>query len=340
MAITAKQKPVSTAGFSLLELITALAVLATLASITSSALQNIFSELENDEVQSHLNALAAECLRMYANTADNAPQIGRPTSVNSRLIQDNNYTEEDNNSCTYFAIKPVKSTSKTHFSMGFGLAHGKITKFGIKNANESPDIVTRCERWAGKGNCLENGSDYSSFFRYMENVRRKRADCIVKLEKGMRENGNPANGGNLKTWDANGSKSCSRKTLPANANESSYKNGCNPNSCTMNVRIRNNRIVATHTDPIKADNLYDIYVTNEASLKSDLAIKLRNEKLDAIQSKIAECTINLEDIRDTKTGGPHIVGKGAAEGGGDLNGLPPCGQKVWVYDGVIYYEEQ
>jgi len=55
--------------------------------------------------------------------------------------------------------------------------------------------------------------------------------------------------------------------------------------------------------------------------------------------QINKCTIDLEKIRTEKPDGKYVVGQGA-DNGNDLEGLPPCGQTVWVYDEVIHYEEQ
>ena len=50
-------KPAQSAGFSLLELVVIVAGIATLTAITSTNIQAILSDLENDEVQAHLNSL-------------------------------------------------------------------------------------------------------------------------------------------------------------------------------------------------------------------------------------------------------------------------------------------
>ena len=58
-----------------------------------------------------------------------------------------------------------------------------------------------------------------------------------------------------------------------------------------------------------------------------------------IETQVSKCTIHLEKIRKGG-GGPHIVGESQGPNGSNLLGLPPCGQKVWVYDEVIHYEKK
>ena len=182
------------------------------------------------------------------------------------------------------------------------------------------------------------------------------------------------NGGNFKTWDANASKDCKDKTLPADAAKSSYISGCETQGCTKNVKIAEGKVVGVgdnasdqyqsyiqsgneescnleilnyleNDNPQPAELTFDnckdengglvnIYICNDAQI-------LNKESYEAckIDDQVKKCNIDMEKIRSEKTGGPHIVGKGAGENGTDLNGLPPCGKEVWVYDKVIYYEK-
>ena len=155
-----KSKPAFSAGFSLIELITVLAGLVLLTSIASITFKNIFSDLENDEVQAHLNSIAADCLKITAKMADSKEDMisitskddNPPASVDVAMLDKNNYAPNENhNTCNYFQIDPKNSDSKTHFSMGFGIANGKVTKwppsigqvFGIGSLVKSKSIFTR-----------------------------------------------------------------------------------------------------------------------------------------------------------------------------------------------------
>ena len=131
--INIPKKPVPKTGYSLIELITVVSGIALLTSIASTTLINIFSEFENDEVQAHLNSLAADCQKTYGNLADSNAAMSAPASVDTNLLSKNNYEENSGNSCKYFQINPKDSTSKTHFSMGFGIFYSKILKFAVKD---------------------------------------------------------------------------------------------------------------------------------------------------------------------------------------------------------------
>jgi len=105
----------------LIELIVVLAGIAVLASISSTILRNIFSDLENDKVQAHLNSLSADCLKIQASNTGSKSAIPSSAIVDTNLLEKNNYEENSKNSCKYFQINPRDKTSKTHFAMGFDI---------------------------------------------------------------------------------------------------------------------------------------------------------------------------------------------------------------------------
>ena len=185
-------KPAHTAGFSILELVVIVATITTLTAIATTSFRSIFSDLENDEVQGHLNSLAFECLETYSKQSRNREEMPAPTSVNNNLLKKNNYKQMNGSSCKYFQIDPIDIRSKTHYSMGFGISNNKVTKFAIKDSSNSRDIVTSCEGWAGSGNCLSNGESYQGFFGHMETVRRKQAACDINLKSYIEKNPNPS----------------------------------------------------------------------------------------------------------------------------------------------------
>lgn len=353
----------TTQGFSLLELIVVVAGLAVLTSIASTALNNMFSDLENDEVQAHLNSLAADCLKKYANLSDSDEKMPPPDSIDTNLLDKNNYEENNGNTCKYFLINPKDTTSKTHFSMGFGIAYGRVTKFAIKDSAKTTNIEIACKSWASEGNCLDSGSDYSSFFDHMDNVRIARAKCNINLKTYITDNPDPPEGGSKKTWDSNSDKDCRNKILPTNA--SSYETTrCKTGGCTVPVKIKNGRIVGTGDT---AGDSYDEYVKSEKTeaCNSDISNFLKNSYTEPTESftstnckdedgdpakiylcdeaqmnkssydkcymdtQIYKCNVSLDEIRKESDGEYTVGGKG----------LPPCGQKVWVCKNIIYETE-
>ena len=255
--------------------------------------------------------------------------------------------------------------------MGFGIANNKVTKFAIKDSANTPSIVTSCEGWAGAGNCLSNGEDYQGFFGHMETVRRKQAACDLDLKSYIEKNPNPAKGGNKKTWDANSNKDCRNKTLPVDKSQSSYTSNCKSNGCTKTVKIKDSKIVGIgqsantqYEEYVNSGKVESCnskireYVNNNPDYSGELTFteckniddqeatiyicdgsQMENErsyKACIIERDIQKCMIELDTLRkESKPGDkmPYIVGK---EDG--LKGLPPCGQEVWIYNGVIYYE--
>ncbi len=372
MPLTKAPRILNPGGFSLIELITVIAGLAMLTSIAATTLGNIFDDLENDEVEAHLNSLAAECLKIQANMADSQATMQAPTSINRNLIDKSSpedpsiaYKEKDNNSCAYFQINPKDSRSETNFSMGFGITYGKVTKFAIVDEasnlddNEETDIEIACKLWAGEGNCLANGSDYSLFFTHMDDVRKARATCNISLRTYMASTPNPTDGGNQTTWDSEADKDCRNKSLPANANSYSTAN-CKTGGCTKDVKIKDGKIVGVG---INAEDEYEQYL--ESGMREECNTKiseyLENDYTNPEEKEFAECKdgndelikfyfcdksqmnkdsydkcrldidlnicVNSLDTIRTSENGPHMVGG---------RGLPPCGQTVWACNSVIY----
>ena len=359
-----QQNPSEFEGFSLLELITVLAGLTILTSIASTTISNILSELETDEIQAHLNSLAAECLKVSSNNAESQDAMPAPTSINRNLIDKSppensstKYKENNGNSCAYFQVNPKDSNSETEFSMGFGIAHGKVTKFAIldefstKNPNKNTDIRLACKRWAGDGNCLENGSDYEDFFEHMDTVRIKKATCNISLRTYLNSTPppNPTDGGDKKVWDPDYDKDCKNKTLPANA--TSYSTNCKTDGCTKNVKIKNGEIVGyteaefNQAQILECSNSIVSYINSDAydggaEIKEDLdgctgkkyICDYREHGESSfdnckIQAAIAACNRDLEEQRKVKVNGEIKVSG---------SGLPPCGRTYCAVEGVIY----
>lgn len=340
-------------GFSIIELITVIAGIAILTSIAATTFKNIFSDLENDEAQAHLNSLAAECLEIQSRLTNSEEEMGSPSSAKPDLLEKNNYEVDDKfSNCSYFQINPIDSSSESHFPMGFGIFNNKATKFGIAGSNEK--VVSSCRNWAGSKNCVDSqGKSFNKFFRHMDLVRQNRASCIADLNSYIEDTPNPSNGGPTKAWDIEKTTGCSSKQPKPN-NETSYRSSdCRAVGCTMDAYIAGGKIVAYSEED------YDEFENNLPSACEESIVKhIKNDHEGApeeipslegcsdpiyfceyaqvseskynkcsIEYARAQCDIDLEEIRKSKSGGPHQI-SGA--------GLPPCGQNVWVCKNVIY----
>ena len=120
-------------GVSLIELIVIVSILAGLTSMASSAIRKSAHDFENDEIQAHLNSLAADCQKTYTNLADSITATPTPASVDTSLLSKNDYEKNSDNTCKYFQVNPKNSKSKTHYSMGFGSYDSKVTQFAIND---------------------------------------------------------------------------------------------------------------------------------------------------------------------------------------------------------------
>ena len=259
-------------GFTLLELITVLAALGTLTAIAAGSFQNIFEDLENDEVQAHLNSAGNDCLKALGNlksptkydskniTLDHLSSNPDKTknkdfpylidSIDDNLLAKNGYKINSNfKSCAYFQIDPIDSNSNTHPSIGFGIHNNKLTKFGISaDSDQKKSARNACERWAGD-KCVEQEKEsYDKFFIYMNNTKYRREMCELNFRKKIAAEPNI---GKWKRWDASTDQACNNTNPVPNSNEQ-YRQSCKWNKCNKTAYVHDGKFVG-YTEQSKKD---------------------------------------------------------------------------------------
>ena len=187
-------------------------------------------------------------------------------------------------------------------------------------------------------------------FYYMHDVFHKRFTCEDKFAKDIKAVPNPP-GNTLKRWDATKSQDCTRKTPEQNINTSYKSSACTSSyACTIKAYVLNGNFVGYTQCDLKSEqstacsNSISKYIQSYgggSEVKKDLencdgkTIYLCNSmqyddfdsyKACEIDQAITKCKLNLEKIRQERSGGPHTV---------QGDGLPPCGQEVWVCNNTI-----
>ena len=378
----------ATSGFTILELITVLAIFTTLSAIASRSLQNTFDDLENDEVQAHLNSAGTDCLKALSNLKsptkydsknitldhqgsrlDKTKNIDFPYLVNSiddQLLAKNGYKINTYyKSCTYFQIDPIDSNSNTHPSIGFGIHNNKLTKFGISASDDQKKVARdACERWAGE-KCVEQQKEsYDKFFIYMSNTKYRREMCELNFRKKIAAEPSIDK---WKRWDASTDQACDNANPVPNSNEQ-YLQSCRWNKCNKTAYVHDGKFVGYTEESKKlaqstacSTNIAR-YINQEIEIGGGMYDGGTIEKIDIpncskpvsicdgkqfndptsdtfkacdIELNVSRCKLDLEERRKKKppVKGEYIVGKD--EG---LSGLPPCGQKVWIENNVVYEE--
>ena len=315
------KKPAFNAGFSLIELIVVVAGLASLITIASTSFQKIYSDLENDEVQAHLNSTAAECLKALGNlrapenyaskniNLDNKSNNPDPTknkdypylidALDDRLLARNGYRiNKAFQSCAYLQIDPIDADSNTHPSIGFGIYNGKLTKFGISPHDTQKHAArVMCERWAGDQCSSQESESYNNFFVYMTNYRYNREKCELDFRKNLANN----KGSNiLVRWDSSNSSTCNGQTSVRN-NNTNYKRACALSKCNKTAYVYDDKFTGYTKE--SQDSAQTIACSNNISKYINGEITANGTKYDGDPKKdlrIPECRESVSICRDSQ----------------------------------------
>ena len=149
-------------GFSLLELVTVIAVLGILSSIAVTSIGNATKFAQLDEAKALLNSAAAECLQRVRTNPDDY-QTWQPDALKSRemkgIIQlPGNYQYKDSkNTCEEVSIHDPSDESSLLMDLKFSVIGGKIIKEAVNKNNETESA---CISW---GNC--GGSESAEYLK-------------------------------------------------------------------------------------------------------------------------------------------------------------------------------
>lgn len=284
-------------------------------------------------------------------------------AIDDRLLEKNRYKINSNfNNCFYFQIDPIDANSKEYPSLGFGIYSGKVTKFGISPSNKDyTQARDACERWAGE-KCVEAATQsYDKFYTHMTRYKYNREVCELRFRKRLTKRPQSKT---AKRWDATGDQDCNNEQ-PVQNSDTNYKNTCSTQKCNKKAYIFDGKFtgyskssqseaqstacsvnVAKYINQeIKINgSTYDGYAIANVDIPNctkPISICAGKQYSDPegydykeceIELNVSRCKVDLEERRkdDSRGNGEYIVGEGK------LSGLPPCGQKVWIKNKVIY----
>ena len=197
-------------GYSLIELIAVVAILGFLGSLGFSFVSSQFSDLDDDKIQTHLNQVAASCLRQTTPHEAGAP-------IDQTLIAKSQYELNPKaKDCDYLELTTKKNEKTTQLSLGFGIVDGKV----FKHAQAYSDATkAQCDTWAGDRCATSPEQNYDRFYAHMRSI----STAKLKIERSVSQKLNKANG-EIKIWDSGADDDCPDTPQP---NQSSgYKKNC------------------------------------------------------------------------------------------------------------------
>ena len=155
----------STQGYSILELVTVIAVLSTLASLTLPSVLRIFDFNNIDEIKTLLNTAAADCLqqsRLKPNKITHTETIDE-NKINALGYSLDSSSKPEQGSgdtgakCSFLLLNSTNNSDTIRYSIGFSVFEGELTKFANRPSADEAGIQS-CENWAGD-NCSTNSSE-------------------------------------------------------------------------------------------------------------------------------------------------------------------------------------
>ena len=199
----------------------------------------------------------------------------------------------------------------------------------------------------------------------MHNVSNRRDTCELTFRNNLRTTPNPPSKTHNR-WDISKSEGCNDITPKKNSESWTTTKCTTTGGCAKPAYVLDGKFVGyensdyTQAQSLACSNSISTYINSDsytggAEEKTDLTDCTGTKyicdysehdensyKSCKIQDAVSKCRLNLEYIRNNKTGGPYTVG--AVENledpsGGALKGLPPCGQTVCVTNKVITEKE-
>jgi len=276
-------------------------------------------------------------------------------TIDDQLLQSNGYKINPTYStCMTLQLDPIDPNSTSHPTLGFGIYRNKLTKIGSTSGKHS-DALSACKAWASSYCSTNQNIDHKPYYDHMWQVTYSKSICEKNFEQSI------SNNTTLSThvrWDSDTDNLCNKLIPDANGN-TNYKL-CTISRCTKQAWALDGQFIGysqtsyNQAQSLACDKEIQNYIASgsyngESEIKTDFKncttpayicnYNLMNDKdnYDTCNRErmISKCNADLERIRtdpitDTNVG-PHVVGSGT------LRGLPPCGQEVYVYNGVIHY---
>ena len=216
-------------GFTLLEIVVVLAVLATISGLSIANFSKLLDLNNVDEAKALMNGTGAECLQeLRKGKAPATVDIdeGELTLSNKKLNTLGYKLETKNkNTCSNVEIVPTNENDEYRFKMGFRLDDsGKLEKFGTPpDAGGKIEALKACESWAGDK--CDGSPEYKEWREYMAEIDAAEAACKAEFAEATGTNDGSLEGEFL-TWDPSARSEECKSGPPKRVSNTCTTNGC------------------------------------------------------------------------------------------------------------------
>ena len=234
---TSSALPSADDGFSLLELVAALAVISALTTIATVGLNGkggIVGQIKFaniDEAKALLNSAAADCLQKNrVNKADKNvidEEIISDRRIDSIGFKINKADKAEK--CSYFQLIPKDEDDDIRFPIGFSVVDGSLSKFANPTSTDEKSISS-CERWAGV-NCRQDKS-LKELIEWKNKIAASKATCENRYNEWLTVlNTQPSQ---FNRWNPSADSGCPDKP-PKDGSTNFKTDTCTTNGCNRTV---------------------------------------------------------------------------------------------------------
>ena len=304
-------KELNNKGYSLIELVIAIAVLSTLAGITVPGILKTIKLNRIDEVKILMDLYASECLEQYR--FGNDLSTASPNSYSKEKINTLGYKTDSGTTCEKFSIQPKAIGEKIYFPLDFRISpsSGSLVKTSTPPLDNAS--LNSCKLWAGDL-CTTDNSKKSAWDNKFT-IEKNKLSCETKFLTWK----NTLPSGSFNIWDES-NNSCTKKiwvhkTYIADT-QSKYQDIKADEECTT---AKENFSTFTGEKFIpECQKTYYLYNGIEMNSKDAMQVKL-------IEDEEIKCKINKENRRLTAANGKY-TGETSAGSCGDSYWI--CNQKI------------
>ena len=308
-------------GFSLLELVATLTILAILAGISIPAFNTFLKGARIDQAKSTLNSAIANCLQTYRTNPDSTSTATIPKERLSSLAETGYVIDGEKNKCSDFMIKPSDPNENYLFPLGFMVRDGKVQKIAIPASDRASE--KSCQSWGTCGIPPELQAEWDR----LAAIEKAKKDCNENFYTWLRK---PSSGSNNR-WDES-TNTCSLKTWAfegsIQSSEESYKA----------AETRKYGLICTekkNAEQTKKTTAGPLTISECGSRELFFCLGEDKGSLEAMNACVA-ANQEAKCISDRETArlGGH---KGKY---GPIPGPGKCGETVWMCNKVMVYSEE
>lgn len=186
-------------GYTLLELVTVVAILSILAGISIPAFIDFIKSSKVDQAKSVLNSAIARCLQDYRSDPVNFSDAAVPEETLAGIDQVGYKVDSGKDKCQQFMLVPIDPNEDYLFPMGFRISNGTVTKTAIPASDRSSENA--CKSWGTCGISPELQAEWDRLAK-IEADKKACNDAFYTFL-------NSGSNGQKNVWD-DASQSCSR----------------------------------------------------------------------------------------------------------------------------------